>query len=93
MLERPEDASSLQLEDVSVEEVPSQILEIIGSHKAFSASATFGSKGLGAPEEYEKLVVSTGNSHKTFEYFNKAIHFMTASSEEGSSGESVGGEC
>ncbi len=82
MLERAEDAVTVHLEDMPLEDVPSQIRDIIKNHKAFSESNTFGRAGLGTPEEYEKLVVSEGNRTKTFEYFNKAIHFMASGTEK-----------
>ena len=82
MLERPEDAARVPMEDIPTEGVPSHILEIIERHEAFSESATFGGRGLGDPEEYEKLVISTGSSCKTFEYFNKGVHFMSTGSEK-----------
>lgn len=82
MLKRIKDARSVRLEDVSPEDVPSHIQEIISNHKAFSESNTFGRPGLGTPEEYEKLVISEGDKTKTFEYFNKGIHYMSMGTEE-----------
>ena len=82
MLERAEDAVTVRLEDVPLEDIPSHIRDIINNHKAFSESNTFGRAGLGTPEEYEMLVVSEGNRTKTFEYFNKAIHFIATGTEE-----------
>jgi hypothetical protein len=82
MLERVKDAPSVRLEDMPLEDVPNHIQEIITNHEAFSESNTFGRPGLGTPEEYEKLVVSEGDRTKTFEYFNKGIHFMSAGTEE-----------
>ena len=82
MLKRLKDAPSVRLEDMPLEDIPSHIQEIISNHKAFSESHTFGRPGLGNPEEYEKLVISEGDGTKTFEYFNKGIHFMTTGTED-----------
>jgi hypothetical protein len=82
MLKRIKDAPFVRLEDMPLEDVPSHIQEIISNHRAFSESNTFGRTGLGTPEEYEKLVISGGDRVKTFEYFNKGIHFMSTGTEE-----------
>jgi hypothetical protein len=82
MLEGAEVGDAVPLHDIPLESIPSDVLDIIRTHKAFSESATFGRMGIGSPEEYERLVISKEDRTMTFEYFNKGIHYCTAGTEE-----------
>ena len=62
-------------------EISPAVMEILRKDEAFRKSRVFGDPRLGAPLEYEKLVVVDENDEKTFEYFNKGIHYMTQSGE------------
>ena len=82
MLKRPTNRLDVDLVEISIEQVPANILEIIKTNESFSKSCTFGKKGIGKPEEYEKLVISDGKNEKQFEYFNKGLHFMMSGGEK-----------
>jgi hypothetical protein len=62
-------------------EISPAVMEILRSDEAFRKSRVFGDPRLGEPVEYEKLVVAEEEGEKTFEYFNKGIHYMTQSGE------------
>lgn len=62
-------------------EISPEVMEILRNDEAFSKSRVFGDPRLGEPMEYEKLVVVDEDGEKTFEYFNKGIHYMTQSGE------------
>lgn len=81
MVKRADDGSRLPLQDVSVDGLPDHILEILKNHPAFSKSASFGRKGIGSPEEYEKLEVSDDAGVREFVYHNKGMHFMMEGKE------------
>ena len=53
MLDEASDRSDLKLEEIPLDRVPENILQIIRNHDAFCASAVFGARGFGDPEEYE----------------------------------------
>jgi hypothetical protein len=62
-------------------EVSSKNLDIISSNERFMKSNSFGQKGLGNPEEYELLLIDNDGIRKSFEYFNKGIHYMLNGTE------------
>lgn len=82
LLENIDDAVSVRPVEVSFTGLPDHIRNIIKNHKSFAESNTFGRSGLGSPEEYEQLIVSDGNTTKTFIYLNKAVHFITTGTED-----------
>lgn len=82
MLEDLDDRRSVHPAEVSPESVPENILEILRTNEAFRKSTTFGARGLGDPEEYEKLVLENDGGRRTFEYFNKGISYMMSGTEE-----------
>ena len=82
MIKCPDDRLGIDLVEISIKQVPANILKIIKTHESFSKSCTFGKKGIGNPEEYEKLIISDGQKEKQFEYFNKGLYFMMSSSEK-----------
>jgi len=82
MIERPSDSLGIKMIEILIEQVPANILKIIKTHESFLKSCTFGKKGIGNPEKYEKLVISDGQNEKQFEYFNKGLHFMMSVSEK-----------
>jgi hypothetical protein len=63
------------------EEISQEVMDILQKDEAFLQSRVFGDPRLGDPLEYEKLVVIDEGSEKTFEYYNKGIHYMTQSGE------------
>lgn len=62
-------------------EISPVVMEILRNDEAFRKSRVFGDPRLGVPLEYEKLVVVDEDGERTFEYFNKGIHYMTQSGE------------
>lgn len=58
------------------DDVPEDILKIISENQFFKKSTAFGQKGLGDPEQMEILIISDKGIEKTFQYFNRAIHYM-----------------
>jgi len=82
MLDDLDDRSDLDLAEVPLDRVAEDILEIIRTHEAFRESRSFGARGLGHPEEYEKLVLERESGRSTFEYFNKGISYMATGTEE-----------
>lgn len=59
------------------EEIPENILQILLSNSKFSKPTVFGQKGLGDPDEIEKLIiVDEAGNEKEFCYYNKGIHYM-----------------
>ena len=58
------------------------ILEIINHNECFSQSRVYGAKGLGVPEEYEKLQIIDETECRIFEYFNKGIYYMTQGGDD-----------
>ena len=82
MLDEADDRSDLKLVEIPIDHVPENILQIIRNHDAFSASAVFGARGIGDPEEYEKLVLEDEGGCRIFEYFNKSISYMLHGTEK-----------
>ncbi len=76
MLEKVDDRKKLSLKEYKEADIPENILFILKENKHFKSSKIFGSKNLGEPIEYEKLIVSDEQDEKVFEYYNKGIHYM-----------------
>jgi len=85
LLDNIDKRSDVQLEEVSPDYVPRNILEIMRTHEAFRESGSFGTQGLGdPPEEYEKLVIEDDNGCRVFEYFNKGLWYIEHGTEKDS---------
>lgn len=81
LLDNLDKRSDVQLEEITPEYVPKNILEIMRTHEAFQASRSFGAQGLAEPEEYEKLVIEDENGRREFEYFNKGVWYIESGTE------------
>jgi hypothetical protein len=77
MLEGKNKPDKIETLEIPLEKIPMDILEIINHKQCFSQSRVFEAKGLGVPEEYEKLQVIDETGCRIFEYFNKGIYYMT----------------
>lgn len=82
MLKNIDERSGISLAEIPPNDVTENILEIIQTHDGFRESSTFGAKGLGDPEEYEKLILEDETSSRTFEYFNRGISYMSEIEED-----------
>ena len=64
---------SLKLIEYDDSDLPENIIQIIKTHKDLSKSNAFGKKGLGDPQEYEKLIIEDSSGIREFEYYNKGF--------------------
>jgi len=81
MIRNMEERDTLEMVEFDIKDLPGNIVKIIKTHKAFSKSGIFGEKGLGEPQEYEKLIIADDKGTKVFEYYNKGIYYMKMGSE------------
>jgi hypothetical protein len=63
-------------------DISDKVIWILRNNEEFRKTQVFGDPRLGAPIEYEKLVVVDDEGERTFEYFNKGIHYMTQDGEQ-----------
>lgn len=82
MIQKLADKKNLVTIEYEEKDVATNIIEIIKTHQSFSKSMTFGEKGLGKPEEYEKMTLIDNTGKREFEYYNKGIYYMMMGSEK-----------
>ncbi len=82
MVNNFKEVDSLNLIDYEESDLPDNIIQIIKTHKDLSKSNKFGEKGLGDPQEYEKLIIEDSSGTREFEYYNKGIYFMMKGGED-----------
>lgn len=75
MISNLKDIDNLTLIEFNENDVPPEVLLILNENQNFKVSKVFGDKSLGMPLEYEKLILEDNGGVKTFEYYNKGIHF------------------
>ena len=75
MLDGENEPEKIEAFEIPLEKISVNVLDIIRNDERFSQSRVFGTKGLGSPEEYDKLQIIDETGCKTFEYFNKGIYF------------------
>ncbi len=82
MLDGKEKPEKIEALEIHLEKISEDILEIIYHNERFSQSRVFGAKGLGSPEEYEKLQIIDEAGCRIFDFYNKGIYYMIEGNED-----------